>query len=165
MQEGSLAQPTVETWAAVVFLMFCLGCWIKRHGVFMAPLWMALSWKGSHSTQVTDATHGSVNVRLEQIAYQSEGKCSQCTYSSKNNKAGLSSLAHERTASTQTQSETATVPNSRSPPLMLRNVFHFQRVSFVFPSWANPDDATTHMGPLWEKLWVRQTGASRKTHR
>lgn len=53
------------------------------------------------------------------------------------------------------------VPNSRNPSLMPRNVFHFRSVSFVFPSWANPDDASTHMGPLWEKLWVRQTGASR----
>lgn len=41
-------------------------------------------------------------------------------------------------------------------------LFHFQSVAQEFPPWANPDDTTTHAGPLWEKQWVRWAGASRK---
>lgn len=74
----------------------------------------------------------------------------------------LYSSTPERKISAQRQSEIANVPNSRNPSLIARDVFHFQSASCVFPSWANPDDATTHMGSLWEKLWVRQAGASRK---
>lgn len=93
----------------------------------MAPLWVALSWKGSDSTQVTDATRSGVNVRLEQSAYQSEGECSQYIDSAKNNKDRLCSWLlsewHLR--------KRCTGPKFQIPPLMLRNVFHFQCVSFV----------------------------------
>lgn len=158
-QDGSLAQTTVWTWAAMMFQMFCLGCWIELHTVFMVPLWVPPGRKGSLSTQVTDATCSSVNMRLAQIVYQSQDKCAQYPESSKNNKAGPLHRAAWLLSERHLRKNYPRLQMCQIPGVVLwcwGMCFIFSLSRSVFPSWANPDDATTHRAPVGKA--VSQTG-------
>lgn len=53
--------------------------------------------------------------------------------------------------------------DSRNLPLMPQGLLNLLSILDVFQPSANPDDSTLHTGLQWEKLWVRQAGASGKT--
>lgn len=130
------------------------GKWMKRQDVCMVPLWVPSSWQGSSSMKITDATCTTVIMR-GRSKLRTKVRTSMY-YTLSHPKTTKRALWTVPVCSQANDICTKTIRDCKcdkfQESLMCGHVFHFLSVFFVFPSWANPDDATTHMGPLWKAV-------------
>lgn len=151
-QEGSLLQSAMWLGINIMVWMFCFGwkCTITVS---------AWSRCACHPIGRIHFPRRSLTQSMFQCWCEAVARCAPCTMYNATTRPKTTKRSHklcsstpEWMTSTQRQSQTTNVPNSRNLCLMVRNVFHFQYVSLVFPLWANPDDASIHRAPVGNAL-------------